>query len=61
MHTIIDRERKVQIFAFNDYDNEELDEEFTVKVMNRCARDAKTNNKGGYDSSGKRNFFVTEN
>ena len=61
LHTLIDKERKIQVFAFIDYDDEELDEEFAVKVMNRCARDAKSSNKSGYDSSGKRNFFVTEN
>ena len=60
LHTLIDRERNVQVFAFVDYDDEEMDEAFTVKVMSRCARDAKATNKG-FDASGKRNFFVTEN
>ena len=41
LHTLIDRERKIQVFAFIDYDDEEMNEEFLVKVMNRCARDAK--------------------
>ena len=61
MHTLIDWERKIQVFAFIEYEEEEMGEEFVIKVMNRCARDAKQSSKSGYDSSGKRNFFVTEN
>ena len=41
MHTLIDRERKIQVFAFIEYEEEEMGEQFVIKVLNRCAKDAK--------------------
>ena len=45
------------MFAFVDYEDEEIDENFAVKVMNRCARDVKASNSGG-SNIGKSSFLV---